>query len=196
MLSFSQVMAENCNSVLWQRIFSVQMLHSGVKFPYTWQQSVNFFRFWTRSSGWYIVFVVFWVARKRRYFKPWRMPPETWMYADSQSLAVWSPVIKRDIAHALIFQSTSYQKRRLIYFFVAVRNWRLRHKIPTAKCCQKMDWKKFKLYSHCLMYRTVPCRLYETAQFTRVCHILYLGAIFSIYHATVVIHWYKKVMLC
>jgi hypothetical protein len=37
------------------------------------------------------------------------MPPKTWMYADSKSLAVWSKVIKREMAHALLFQSISYQ---------------------------------------------------------------------------------------
>jgi len=137
LLGFSQGMAENCNSLLWKRIFPLQMLHSGVKFPYTWQR-VNFARFWIRSLLLLICFCIFWVAR-RRYLKPWTMPPEL-EYMLIRSLAMWSRVIKRDMAHALLFQSTSYQKRWSIYFFATVSNWLLRHKIATVKFFQKICW--------------------------------------------------------
>lgn len=102
------------------------------------------------------------------------MPPEPWTYVDSQSLAMWSRVIKKDMTHALIFQSTSYQKRRLIYFIASVSNWLLRHKIPKVKFCQKID-SYCKICAHSLMHRTAPCRLYEAAYLTHLCNILYLG---------------------
>jgi hypothetical protein len=158
LLGFIQGTAEKCNSFLWQRIFPLQTLQLGVKFLYTWQQRVNFVRFWIRSLRlilcFYIYIFFFSVARRRRYFKTWRMPPEPWIYAEPQSSSVWSRVIKKDMAHALLFQSTSYQKRWLIYFFATARNWLLRHKIPTVKFCQKIDWEI--LSSTLTVWRTEP----------------------------------------